>query len=244
MKNLSGAAGAFLLACSPASAQEPACSFESAAGTEIEFSAIKGSQGVADDFSPYKDFSAPIEVAALQGRRAKVVGATTGDVRTDLQLILDDCSTLFMRDDDGMLLSTDQDRTGVRIIKRSEDHPSLWNVRKSVDPVDDAKICTVTTSGIPAPVFIWHSRDGFAIGAVGADFPGRPLALRADRAPAVEGEGPLIGAVAQRVMSQIRGGAGSLLVAGYRWPNDFRASATYATDGLVTRIEECERFMR
>lgn len=243
MKVLAGALT--ILAASGVAKATESCDFASEQGVEIEvLSPPLRADGTLRDFSELKDISEGLPADALAGRRVKlshqwksfppVWVATT-----------DRCETIFVKDNDETLKHSDIERWGAKLIGEL---PSIWRAREEIDPLTDAKSCAInvtTWREKPQPLFYWHSKEGFSIGAVFADFPGRPRAFRVDKNPAIAGgEDGLSGAKAQQLIRQIRAGGRTILVAGYEWPDDYQIHAEFPLDGLVPLLDRCASFVK
>ena len=231
---------AVLLALSIVGDPAPTCAFEVSAGTEFEFAADADASAARwiENFSPHKDFSAEVDPRELAGKRAKIVRPATGLAYGRAQEVLtEDCRTLFMRDEDQRLLPSDEEALAIRYIS---DLPSIWSVQEKVDRMTDAKICMVTPdASMPYPMFHYSTAEGFSVGVVGADFPGREVAFRVDKNPAISNVARLSPSQGQELVRQIRAGGESLLVSGYEFPHDYPQLGEFPLHGLVAALDLC-----
>ena len=241
------AAVTFLLIPLLASAQDPgACTnFQAQQGIEFTFKTDDvykkyGFQKFHETPSGYK--SMPYE--SLVGHKGKVVGGEPGPygVAYYHHVLVDDCRTVYWYDTDKQLEPDDALYAGITFIDRPL---TKWVVSEDTDRMTDARSCKVTPeSHMPYPMFFYHSREGFSVGVVGGDFPGRPTTFRVDKNKAISEVEGLSGARAQALATQIRNGGQVLLVGSYEWPNDYEVLKEFNLSGLSEKLDQCKALTR
>ena len=220
------------------------CNYADLQGIEIEFASEHVSGNPSLRISRTKDMESPISIDEVLGKRAKITGKSSGvhyGKQHDLRLA--DCSWAFMLTPNGRISRLDAKDLGIKYI----DSPSgIWSHSTEKDPMTDEKSCRVIASygnGTPTPMFFWHSSEGASVGAIGADFPARPITFRVDSNSAISQDEHLTESRARLLVSQIKSGGERLLVGGYKWPYDYRKLNELPLDGLKKEIEACESAM-
>lgn len=225
----------------PAGAQEasPSCDFASIDGTEFTFNdtALTVEYGF-QSFSRSQDMG-NLRHDELAGRRGKFTTVHEKAIGFSYaEAVLDDCSSVFARLTEPFLKPSDALSLSITFIDLPRTH---WLVHKSVDPMTDANSCRVTPQArLPYPMFFYHSKEGFSVGVVGGDFPGRPTSFRVDKNKAISEVEGLSGARAQQLVAQIRAGGKRLLVSAYEWPDDYAVVSEFNLLGLVEALDQCK----
>jgi hypothetical protein len=247
------AAALLLILSSAAAAQEPpaACpAFEGAIGPEFVFKdPVRYSSYVKDaENSPH------FPKGDLPGKRVRFTGAESDDYEQFFTAVTEDCVKLRLKAlSIGPLSRLDASFHNFDFVGPDIDSKialikpgTNWRTVEKVDPMTDEKSCYVTAGGYRAklnPMFVYHSREAFAVTAAGADFPGKPLTYRIDKNAAVRGGDVITGARAQGLVDQARKGS-KLLVAGYTWPYEVENVAEYELAGIVPKLEHCRAFVK
>ncbi|MFC1740051.1 hypothetical protein ACFL0N_01055 [Pseudomonadota bacterium] len=220
------------------------CDYSASTGTEIQFK--------TDD--PYKKYGFPMFHASpggdvtpyevLGGKKAKVIGKAAGNynILKYHVVLVEDCTRVYWIDTDGNLEPGDASSSGVVFLQQPD---SEWKVGEKIDRMTDAKSCVVTPdSKVPFPMFHYHSSEGFTVGVVGGDFPGKPTTFRVDRNKAIAEIEGLSGSRAQALVAQIRGGGKKLLVGSYKWPKEYEVVKEFNLGGLVQQLDYCKNAVR
>lgn len=219
--------------------------FQTRSGTEFIFKTEElykkyGFQSFREAPSGHK--SMPYE--SLAGRKGKVVGGQSGPhgIAHNHEVLLDDCRTVYWYDTNDQLEPGDALSAGITFI---DIPPTNWFLRESTDRMTDAKSCAVTPrSDMPYPIFFYHSTEGFSVGVVGGDFPGRPTTFRVDKNKAISEIEGLSGSRAQALVAQIRTGGKQLLVGSYEWPDDYEVLKEFNLSGLPELLDRCKSLTR
>jgi len=220
------------------------CNYSANSGTEFQFKTDDLYQKYGFQMfhaSPGDVGATPYEV--LAGKKAKVVGKATDKYKIMKyhEVLVEDCTRVYWHDTDEGLDPDDALTSGIVFL---EQPATEWKIAEKVDRMTDEKSCLVTPeSRTPFPMF-HYSGEGFAVGVVGGDFPGKPTTFRVDKNKAiVEVEG-LSGSRAQALAAQIRAGGTKLLVGSYKWPNDYEVIREFNLGGLVQQLDYCKAAVR
>ncbi|WP_123645927.1 hypothetical protein [Lysobacter enzymogenes] len=122
---------------------------------------------------------------------------------------------------------------------------TTWEIDQQVDPMTDVRKCTVRAKDESvSPVFVYRSDAGWLFIISNADFPGRRVRARVDRNAALTGEEDLSSAQDKQLFKQIRAGGLKLLTESLEWPNDYPVVREFALEGLVSKLDDCESWVR
>lgn len=243
-----------LFLSSAVAAQEPPATcpaFDDAVGPEFAF---KGDRVKYSSYVTIAENADYVSKAELLGKRVRFTGAESDDYQQFFTAVTESCVKLRMKATSIAPLSRsdaiffDFEFVGPDIeSKMARIKPGTnWRTVEKVDPMTDQKSCYVTAGGYSArlnPMFVYHSREAFAITTAGADFPGKPQTYRIDRNAAVRGGDVITGARAQALVDQARKGS-KLLVAGYSWPYEVENVVEYDLAGIGPKLEQCKAFVR
>jgi hypothetical protein len=248
---------ALLLLTSEARASTPGqCpAYEEAIGPQIRFGDTELTKQYGFQRISFTPDAKSIPHSELAGRLAKFTGNDNSQsVFKFYTAVLEDCRSLYFLNAGDDPLSRSAERIfeftfiGEDIDARIEAMRATtdWRTVEQVDPMTDAKSCYVTTGGLSrkiTPMFFYHSREGFSITLIGADFPGKAETFRVDKNKAVSGREGLTGAAAQAFVDQARKGR-VLRVAGYTWPYETQELDEYNLGGLGPKLDACRAFIR
>jgi len=177
----------------------------------------------------------------LAGKKGKVVGSTTSPnkIFSYHEVLVEDCTRTFWFDTNGRLEDGDALSGNVEFLTK----PALdWRINEKVDPMTDEKSCSVMpVADMPFPIFFYHSSEGFSVGVVGADYPGKATTFRVDKNKAIGEVEGVSGARAQAIASQIRAGGRTLLVSSYTWPREVEVIKEFDLKGLVPQLDACKQ---
>jgi hypothetical protein len=170
------------------------------------------------------------------GKKGKIGRSTSSRTR---EVLIEDCTVAYLRKD-GEIQAEDARAFGVAFTTQP---PTTWVTNEEVNRMTDQKSCTVIPQGVrmPFPMFFYHSREGFSVGVVGGDFPGRSTTFRVDKNRAIAEEDGLSGKNALALASQIRAGGKALLVSSYEWPHDVEQVREFNLAGLTDGLDHCKR---
>ncbi|MET4727671.1 hypothetical protein ABIE09_001475 [Lysobacter enzymogenes] len=121
-----------------------------------------------------------------------------------------------------------------------------WIARQTVDPMTDVRDCAVREKGHEvSPLFYYRPDTGWGLVISNADFPGRPVRVRVDKYKAIGGEGEA-SMVLRRVRSTSKSGQSGPHFSRnhYEWPNDYKIVRGLNLEGVVEKLNECERWAK
>ncbi|WP_159097485.1 hypothetical protein [Stenotrophomonas sp. SAU14A_NAIMI4_5] len=212
------------------------CDYQSFSGLEFTFSSDDiyrkyGFQHFSNTVNGFE--SIPFDEYA--GKKGKI-GPDAGT--RSRAVLVEDCSSVYLRNA-GEIEAEDAKAFGIEFaVAPATD----WAVVNETDRMTDAKSCHVTprTDRMPYPMFFYHSKEGFSVGVVGGDFPGKSTTFRVDKNRAISEVDGLSGNRAQALAGQIRSGGRVLLVGAYQWPHDWEVIREFNLAGLVEKLNSCK----
>lgn len=215
-------------------------------GKYCEFAAFEGVEFTFSTDTSYQEYGflhfsttvggvPGLPFAEFAGKRAKIGRETS---RASREVLVEDCSVVYVNKM-GEIEAEDAKGFGVTFATAPL---TRWVTEEKVNPLTDAKSCHVTSEGVrpPYPMFFYHSKEGFSVGVVGGDFPGKPTTFRVDKLRAIAEVDGLSGQRAQTLVTQIRAGGKSLLVGAYEWPDDFQNIREFNLSGLPAKLDSCK----
>lgn len=213
------------------------CEFAAFEGVEFTFSADPSYQEYGFlHFSTTVGGVPGIPFSELAGKKAKIGRETSrAAIR---EVLVEDCSVVYLNKI-GEIEADDAKGFGVTFAATPL---TRWAIEEKVNPLTDAKSCHVTPEGVrpPYPMFFYHSKEGFSVGVVGGDFPGKPTTFRVDKLRAIAEVEGLSGQRAQALVAQIRAGGKSLLLGAYEWPDEVQNIREFNLSGLPAKLDSCK----
>ncbi|UXB22771.1 hypothetical protein K7567_12550 [Stenotrophomonas maltophilia] len=212
------------------------CNYSEFEGLEFTFSTDEVFRKYGfQRFSKSVDGLESLPFDEFSGKKGKIGRKAGGYSR---EVLVNDCSAVYLRNAEE-IEAEDAIAFGVTFAAAPA---TDWVITHEVDRMTDAKSCYVTpkTSRMPYPMFFYHSKEGFSVGVIGGDFPGKSTTFRVNKNRAIAEVGGLSGARAQVLVSQIRAGGKSLLVGSYEWPHETEIVREFNLAGLAENLDKCK----
>lgn len=213
------------------------CDFQAFEGIEFTFSNDpEREQYGFQSFGTSPSGLGSLPFSEYAGKKGKIGRSTSARTR---EVLIENCAVAYLLKD-GDIRAEDAQGFGITF---DSPPPTNWVTSEKTDRMTDQKSCTVTPGGarMPFPMFFYHSSEGFSVGVVGGDFPGRATTFRVDKNRAISEKEGLSGRNGAALVAQIRAGGKALLVGSYEWPNDYEQVREFNLDGLVPALDQCKR---